>query len=66
MKWKVEKKKKREDGDNGYTCVVEKNQEKRKRKKKKETYGWLKERNEKYNLEMLPQYFHNIFTINFK
>ena len=32
MKRKVEKKKKGEDGDNGYTCVVEKNQEKRKRK----------------------------------
>ena len=32
MKWKVEGKKKGEDGDNGYTCVVEKNQEKRKRK----------------------------------
>ena len=32
MKWKVEEKKKGEDGDNGYTCVVEKNQEKRKRK----------------------------------
>ena len=34
MKWKVEEKKKGEDGDNGYTCVVEKNQDKITRKKK--------------------------------
>ena len=45
MKWKVEKKDKKrkgEDGDNGYTCVVEKNQEKRKRKRKGNV--WMIER----------------------
>ena len=42
MKWKVEKKKRGEDGDNGYTCVVEKNHEKRKRKKKGNV--WMIER----------------------
>ena len=45
MKWKVEKKYKKrkgEDGDNGYTCVVEKNQEKRKRKRKGNV--WMIER----------------------
>ena len=34
-KWKVEEKKKGEDRDIWYTCVVEKNQE----EKKKEMYG---------------------------
>ena len=44
MKWKVEKKEKKkgEDGDNGYKCVVEKNQEKRKRKGKGNV--WMIER----------------------
>ena len=37
-----EKKKRGEDGDNGYACVVEKNQEKRKRK----GYEWMIERKE--------------------
>ena len=38
-----------------------KRKEKEKRKRKRKGNVWLKERNEKYNLEMLPQYFHNKF-----
>ena len=50
-----------------YTCVVDKIQEKKK-KKEKETYGGKKKRQRirNRNLKILPQYFHNIFTINFK
>ena len=50
------KKKKGEDGDNGYTCVVEKNQEKRKRKGN----IWMIERKEG------KIQFRNATTINFK
>ena len=49
MKWKVEKKKKGEDGDNGYMCVVEKNQEKRKRKKKRKRKRMDDKRKERKN-----------------
>ena len=52
-----------------YTCVVDKIQEEKKEKKKeKETYGGKKKRQRirNHNLKILPQYFHNIFTINFK
>ena len=61
IKWKVEIKKERMK-IYGYTCVVEKKQ------KQKQTNLWMKERKRIRNdhLEILPQYFHNIFTINFK
>ena len=53
-----------------YTCVVDKIQEKKKKKKKKEkvTYGGKKKRKSirNHNFKILPQYFHSIFTINFK
>ena len=63
MKWKLEsREKKRRGWREGYTCVVEKNREKRKRKiKKRKCMAGLKETKEKYNLEMLSQYFHNKF-----
>ena len=39
-----------------------------KRKKKEKGNIWMKERQRirNHNLKILPQYFHNIFTINFK
>ena len=46
--------KKGEDEIYGYTCVVQKKQEEKKRKH-------IDER-----MEILPQYFYNIFTINLK
>ena len=51
-----------------YTCVGDKKEEKKKRKKEKETYVGKKKRQRirNRNLKILPQYFHNIFTINFK
>ena len=49
----------------GYTCVVDKMQEKKKRKKEKEKGNvWMKERQRIRNHNL--NYYHNIFTINFK
>ena len=42
----------------GYTCVVEKKQEKKKKKKRMDE---RKEKNKKWTLEILSQYFHNKF-----
>ena len=62
MKWKVERKKKGEDGDNGYTCVVEKNQEKRKRKRKHMDDRKKERKNIIRNaITIFSQYFHNKF-----
>ena len=48
-----------------YTCVVDKIQEKK--KEEKVTYGGKKRKSiRNHNFKILPQYFHNIFTINFK
>ena len=44
-------------------------QEEKKRKKEKEKGNlWMKEKQRirNHNLKILPQYFHNVFTINFK
>ena len=49
-----------------YVCGGEKSKEKKKKKKKWKRMAGFKETKEKYNLEMLLQYFHNIFIINFK
>ena len=59
---------KRRSGD---TCVEEKKTREKRKEKKKKTYRWKNERekkkyNKKKNCEMLPQYFHNSFTNNFK
>ena len=50
-----------------YTCVVDKIQEKKKKKRKwKRMEGKKRRIIRKRNLKILPQYFYNIFTINFK
>ena len=52
-----------------YTCVVDKIQEEKKKKKgkRKRMEGKKKkQRIRNHNLKILPQYFHYIFTINFK
>ena len=61
IKWKVEIKKERME-IYGYTCVVEKKQEKKKEKEKGNV--WMKERQRIRNHNL--NYYHNIFTINFK
>ena len=49
----------------GYTCVVDKMQEKKKRKERNEKGNvWMKERQRIRNHNL--NYYHNIFTINFK
>ena len=42
-------------------CGGEKSREKKKKNKKRKCMAGLKETKEKYNLEMLLQYFHNKF-----
>ena len=70
-KWRCgsKEKEKGEDVDKiMYTCVVDKIQEKKKKKKGKGNV-WRKKKRQSirnHNLKILPQYFHNIFTINFK
>ena len=44
-----------------YMCGGEKSREKKKKNKKRKCMAGLKETKEKYNLEMLLQYFHNKF-----
>ena len=65
--WKYRKRKRRGCGQNNvYVCGGQNTREKK--KKEKETYGGKKKRQRirNRNLKILPQYFHNIFTINLK
>ena len=51
-----------------YTCVVDKIQEEKKKRKGKGNV-WRKKKRKSirnHNFKILPQYFHIIFTINFK
>ena len=50
-----------------YTCVVDKKQERKKKKGKGNVWRKKKRKSiRNHNFKILPQYFHSIFTINFK
>ena len=51
--------------NNVFVCGGQNTRGKKKRKRKR-MEGKKRQRIRNHNLKILPQYFHNIFTINFK